>query len=116
MVPLKSAVFSSLLVIVIASSAEARIRIFGGPVESAGSGIYYPPGGSASLSTQPHRNTPKVNPAESEIPLIDGERIDLNPGFVPGETFRTPTYVPPFFPRTIYFPDYTQQGQRGSPA
>jgi len=84
--------------------AQAKVRIYGGPVPSAGSGVYYPPGDQVYGSQSERHETRKFPTSRSPNDL---PRIDLNPRFVPGTDFLPPGYVPYFYPRQLYFPDYS---------
>lgn len=102
-------VIASLLFVGVGSSrADAGIRIYGGPVQSAGSGRYYPPGdnvlGSRSHMERLHDHSPEMpRKGKSATGAADRSRIDLNVAFTPGSPFTPPGYVPAFFPRSSYF-------------
>lgn len=86
-----------------ASVAMAKVRIYGGPVQSAGSGIYYAPFGSVFPAYVYDSSGKRQKASENS----NRPPLDLNPGFIPGTTFAPPGYVPRSFPRSLYMPyDY----------
>lgn len=109
--------FISLLTIVLLSGehsvsvARAKVRIYGGPVQSAGSGIYYAPFGSVFPAYTYDSSGKRQNSSENS----NRPPLDLNPGFIPGTTFTPPGYLPRSFPRSLYMPyDYIGYYSRSS--
>lgn len=87
----------------LSSSALAKIRIYGGPVSSAGSGRYYPPGGLFAGGQDALQWVNGNYPGYPGTYRRPATRLDLNPLFVPGTVFGPPGYVPRYYPRSAYF-------------
>lgn len=86
-----------------ASVAMAKVRIYGGPVPSAGSGKYYAPHGGVFPAYIDHSTGYRGISSEQN----NQPSLDLNPKFVPGTSFTPPAYLPQSFPRPLYLPyDY----------